>query len=97
MHTYRHSVSFITFKSSPAAPACISESLIWPGNSAIAIVLGESHTCAIVTGGTLKCWGRNDYGQLGIGSSSTQFIPVDVSLGGMRIRTFYYGRLRYNS
>ncbi len=52
------------------------------GNSAIAIALGESHTCAIVTGGTLKCWGYNVYGQLGIGSSSTQYSPQNV-LSGM--------------
>ncbi len=52
------------------------------GNSAIAIALGESHTCAIVTGGALKCWGRNDYGQLGIWSTSTQYYPQNV-LSGM--------------
>ena len=53
-----------------------------PGYLASAIALGESHTCAIVTGGTLKCWGYNGYGQLGIGGTSNQYNPVVVSLGG---------------
>ena len=38
-------------------------------------------SCVIVTGGTLKCWGYNGYGQLGTGDTSTQYSPVDVSLG----------------
>ena len=45
----------------------------------IAIALGSSHTCAIATGGGVKCWGRNEFGQLGIGSTTDQYSPVDVA------------------
>ncbi len=38
-----------------------------------------SHTCVVVTGGTVKCWGRNDAGQLGDGTETTRPTPVAVS------------------
>jgi alpha-tubulin suppressor-like RCC1 family protein len=40
-----------------------------------------NHSCAILTGGELKCWGSNFYGQVGIGSTvSPQTSPVDVTI-----------------
>jgi alpha-tubulin suppressor-like RCC1 family protein len=51
-----------------------------PGvSSAIAIALGRAHTCAIVTGSGVKCWGANGHGQLGIGSTVDTAIPKDVA------------------
>ena len=31
------------------------------------VAMGLQHTCAIMTTGQMKCWGRNNYGQLGLG------------------------------
>lgn len=39
---------------------------------------GPFHTCALMQTGTVKCWGRNDRGQLGIAASTRSLVPVDV-------------------
>lgn len=43
-----------------------------------AISAGNMSTCAITTTGRAKCWGRNDHGQVGDGTLTNRFAPVDV-------------------
>src|SRR5436190_12467161 len=38
------------------------------GRTARAIATGQNHTCALLDDGSVKCWGSNGRGQLGIGS-----------------------------
>jgi len=46
--------------------------------NATALVAGMYHTCALLTGGTVQCWGANYLGQLGIGSTTLSSVPVAV-------------------
>jgi len=47
------------------------------GNAA-ALSGGHLHTCAVATAGGVKCWGRNDEGQLGDGTTMQRTVPFDV-------------------
>ncbi len=46
------------------------------------IASGILHACALTTSGGIRCWGRNDDGQLGDGETDTQRVPVDVTKSG---------------
>ena len=51
-------------------------------STATSIALGGSafgyYSCALLTGGTIKCWGDNSNGQLGVGTNTDRDTPVDV-------------------
>jgi len=42
------------------------------GRTARAISAGDSHTCAVLDNTSVKCWGKNESGQLGLGDDSTR-------------------------
>jgi alpha-tubulin suppressor-like RCC1 family protein/glutaredoxin len=57
----------------------LSKSNFSPLKNVIQVASGYRHTCALLRDGTVKCWGNNDYGQLGNGSKIESNIPVSVS------------------
>ena len=53
--------------SSPPSPPVVVKGI----NNARAVSVGDSATCALLSDGTVKCWGWNELGQLGDGQSGT--------------------------
>jgi len=49
------------------------------GSGVRAVTTGFNHSCALLADGGVRCWGRNDYGQLGNNSYMDSGIPVLVS------------------
>jgi alpha-tubulin suppressor-like RCC1 family protein/uncharacterized protein YjdB len=50
-----------------------------------AITSGSQFSCALLSTKTVKCWGANGYGQLGIGTTATRNEPTQVLVGGQPI------------
>jgi alpha-tubulin suppressor-like RCC1 family protein len=48
-------------------------------SGASSIAAGWSHTCALVAGGGVACWGYNLHGELGDGTTTQRLTPVRVS------------------
>jgi alpha-tubulin suppressor-like RCC1 family protein len=62
------------------------------GSDVRAISAGLDHTCAILNHeGTVKCWGRNDFGQLGDGTTTDRTVPVDVGGIGAEVTALASG------
>ena len=71
------------------------------GRTATAIAVGFTHSCALLDNASIKCWGQNTYGELGIGnttnmgSSSNQMgdtLPaVNLGVGRTATKVFAFG------
>jgi alpha-tubulin suppressor-like RCC1 family protein len=48
-------------------------------SNAIGIAAGAQNACAVLSGGTVTCWGDNSNGQLGSGGTMSSSIPVPVT------------------
>ena len=48
-------------------------------SNVVGLAAGVYHTCALLTNGGVKCWGVNDYGQLGDNTTSGRHAPVNVT------------------
>ena len=57
------------------------------GKKVISITAGQWFSCAVTDDGISSCWGRNDYGQLGHGTTTNSTMPVAVTGGGFGLLT----------
>ena len=53
------------------------------GRTATAISVGSNHTCALLDNASVKCWGENDRGQLGIGNNTGNNLRIGDDSGEM--------------
>ena len=56
------------------------------GPTVAEVATGGTHTCARTADGTLWCWGSNDSGQLGDGTTDDRAIPLPVTSLGAKVR-----------
>src|SRR5690606_697288 len=58
------------------------------GGTVLGLSSGSAHTCALMAGGSVRCWGANSWGELGLGHTNTigdqpgEMPPPIVDLGG---------------
>jgi alpha-tubulin suppressor-like RCC1 family protein len=64
------------------APAPASAAPAPPGRPVPAVAAGNAHSC-VLHGGRAYCWGENDFGQLGDGSTDDSSVPVPVDASGV--------------
>ncbi len=67
----------------PPSAAAVDDSNNNAGAIWKAISIGRYHSCAISPDDKLYCWGKNDSGQLGNGTTTNSLVPVAVSTSGV--------------
>lgn len=51
---------------------------VFLGQNYVAVSAGNEYTCGVQEDGSAKCWGRNDSGQLGRGTTDSDYVPMSV-------------------
>jgi alpha-tubulin suppressor-like RCC1 family protein len=59
--------------------------LVDVGGSVTALAAGQEHTCALLTDGSVRCWGRNSEGELGLGNITAQSTKTPRALGALKL------------
>ena len=68
---------------SSRVPVAVNMSGVLAGKTIKQISVGEYHTCAVASDDKAYCWGSNNNGQLGNGSTTSSRVPVAVNMSGV--------------
>lgn len=63
-----------------SASAGITSACTTPGFSAIAVSAGSDYTCILTKAGGVRCWGHNERGVLGDGTTTDRVVPPDTDV-----------------
>ena len=68
---------------SACGEACAPTDVLGLESGVTAVTAGPFLTCALTTAGTVKCWGDNSFGQLGLGASDGKPHPLPLDVMGL--------------
>ncbi len=78
-------------RGSTSANGSTPAAVIGLASAAIQVSTGSDHVCALLSDGTVQCWGDNSVGQLGIGSTGSPQpsagIAVNLGLTALQVST----------
>ena len=74
-------------------PVAVTMSGALAGKTVTNITASNQHTCAVLSDGTAACWGGNNEGQLGNGTTTNASVPVEVATGAAAIAAGAYHTL----
>ena len=72
---------------SSAVPVSVDTTGVLAGKTLTQIAVGLTYACALDSSGRAYCWGTNDHGQLGNGSTTGSAVPVAVDATGVIVNT----------
>ena len=74
-----------------SVPVAVDHSGVLAGKTLTKLASGDSSACALDASGAAYCWGNNDAGQLGDGTTANSTVPVTVDLPGKTLTSITGG------
>jgi len=73
----------------------VRDSIVQEGTAStdwVSVSAGKAHTCGVKANGKLFCWGKNNHGQIGDGSTTERRKPTEIESGDLHWRLVSAGQ-----